>query len=61
MLDFTEPGQIGLFVDEASVAAREATIGAGGILPGYELAFVFSSAKFEPSTTSKTSSATALR
>ena len=43
MLDFTEPGQIGLFVDETSVAAREATIGAGGILPGHELAFVFSS------------------
>ena len=43
MLDFSEPGQIGLFVDEASVAAREATIGAGGILPGQDLAFVFSS------------------
>ena len=25
MLDFSETGQIGLFVDEASVAAREAT------------------------------------
>jgi polyhydroxyalkanoate synthase subunit PhaC len=43
MLDFSEPGQIGLFVDEASVAAREASIGAGGILPGHDLAFVFSS------------------
>jgi polyhydroxyalkanoate synthase len=43
MLDFSEPGQIGLFVDQTSVAAREATIGAGGILPGHELAFVFSS------------------
>jgi len=43
MLDFAEPGEIGLFVDEASVAAREATIGAGGILPGQDLAFVFSS------------------
>jgi len=43
MLDFSEPGQIGLFVDETSVAAREATIGAGGILPGQDLAFVFSS------------------
>ena len=43
MLDFSDPGQIGLFVDEASVALREATIGAGGILPGHELAFVFSS------------------
>jgi polyhydroxyalkanoate synthase len=43
MLDFSETGQIGLFIDEASVAAREATIGAGGILSGRDLAFVFSS------------------
>jgi polyhydroxyalkanoate synthase subunit PhaC len=43
MLDFTETGQIGLFIDEASVAAREAAIGRGGLLPGRELAFVFSS------------------
>jgi len=43
MLDFSDTGQIGLFVDEASVAAREATIGQGGIFPGQELAFVFSS------------------
>ena len=43
MLDFSNTGQIGLFVDEPSVAVREATIGAGGILPGRELAFVFSS------------------
>jgi poly[(R)-3-hydroxyalkanoate] polymerase subunit PhaC len=43
MLDFSEAGQIGLFVDEAAVATREATIGRGGILPGSELAFVFSS------------------
>jgi polyhydroxyalkanoate synthase len=43
MLDFAEPGQLGLFVDEASVAAREATIGEGGLLPGSDLAFVFSS------------------
>jgi polyhydroxyalkanoate synthase subunit PhaC len=43
MLDFSETGQIGLFVDEAAVAAREATIGDGGILPGSDLAFVFSS------------------
>jgi poly[(R)-3-hydroxyalkanoate] polymerase subunit PhaC len=43
MLDFSEVGQIGLFVDEMSVAAREATIGRGGILPGSDLAFVFSS------------------
>ena len=43
MLDFSETGQIGLFVDEASVATREATIGQGGLLPGQDLAFVFSS------------------
>jgi polyhydroxyalkanoate synthase len=41
MLDFAEPGQIGLFVDEAGVAAREQAIGGGGILPSSELAFVF--------------------
>jgi len=43
MHDFADTGQIGLFIDPASVAAREATIGRGGILPGSELAFVFSS------------------
>ena len=42
MLDFSETGQLGLFVDEPSVVAREATIGGGGILPGSDLAFVFS-------------------
>jgi polyhydroxyalkanoate synthase len=43
MLDFEETGQIGLFVDTASVAAREASIGRGGIFAGNDLAFVFSS------------------
>ncbi|HEX6155265.1 MAG TPA: alpha/beta fold hydrolase, partial [Burkholderiales bacterium] len=43
MLDFSDTGQIGLFVDESSVAAREAAIGRGGIFPGSDLAFVFSS------------------
>jgi len=42
MLDFTNPGDIGVFIDEASMAAREAAIGSGGILSGKELAFVFS-------------------
>jgi polyhydroxyalkanoate synthase len=42
MLDFTYPGDIGVFVDEASMAAREAAIGKGGILRGKDLAFVFS-------------------
>jgi polyhydroxyalkanoate synthase subunit PhaC len=43
MHDFRDPGQIGLFIDEASVAAREAAIGRAGVLPGSDLAFVFSS------------------
>ncbi len=43
MLDFSETGQIGLFVDEASLAAREALIGGGGVFPGSDLAFMFSS------------------
>jgi polyhydroxyalkanoate synthase len=42
MLDFSEAGQIGVFIDPQSVAAREAAIGNGGILPGTDLAFVFS-------------------
>ena len=42
MLDFTHPGDIGVFIDEASVAAREAAIGKGGIFSGKDLAFVFS-------------------
>ena len=42
MLDFSDTGEISLFVDEASLAAREAAIGKGGIMPGKELAFVFS-------------------
>ncbi|MGH8748381.1 MAG: class I poly(R)-hydroxyalkanoic acid synthase [Burkholderiales bacterium] len=43
MLDFGATGQIGLFVDEASLAAREALIGQGGIFPGSHLAYMFSS------------------
>ena len=41
MLDFSDAGEIGLLIDDASVALREATIGKGGILPGKELAFTF--------------------
>ncbi|HUW36211.1 MAG TPA: class I poly(R)-hydroxyalkanoic acid synthase [Rhodocyclaceae bacterium] len=43
LLDFSEPGELGCFIDEASVAAREATIGKGGLLHGRELSSVFSS------------------
>jgi polyhydroxyalkanoate synthase len=42
MLDFSDTGEIGLFVDEASCALREATIGKGGVMSGQELAMVFS-------------------
>jgi polyhydroxyalkanoate synthase subunit PhaC len=42
MLDFSDTGQIGVFVDERSVAAREAAIGGGGVMPGTQLDFVFS-------------------
>ena len=41
MIDFADTGDIGLLIDESSVALREATIGSGGILPGKELAFTF--------------------
>ena len=43
MLDFSEAGQIGVFIDPASVALREAAIGKGGLMQGRELAQVFSS------------------
>jgi polyhydroxyalkanoate synthase len=42
LLDFADAGELGCLVDEASVATREATIGKGGLLPGQELANVFS-------------------
>ena len=42
MLDFSDTGEIGLFIDEASVALREAAIGKGGVMPGRDLALVFS-------------------
>ncbi len=42
LLDFSDVGEIGYFVDEQSVAAREASIGKGGLLPGRELSAVFS-------------------
>jgi polyhydroxyalkanoate synthase subunit PhaC len=41
MLDFSDTGEIGLLIDQGSVALREATIGNGGILPGKELALTF--------------------
>jgi len=42
LLDFTDTGEIGCFVDEATVATREATIGKGGLLTARELSTTFS-------------------
>jgi polyhydroxyalkanoate synthase len=41
MLDFGDPGDLGVFIDEQGVTQRELTIGRGGIYPGKELGFVF--------------------
>jgi polyhydroxyalkanoate synthase subunit PhaC len=41
MLDFEQPGDLGVFIDETSVRQRELTIGKGGIYSGKELGFVF--------------------
>lgn len=43
LLDFSETGEIGLFIDEKSLAERDAAMGKGGLLKGSELASVFSS------------------
>ena len=43
MLDFVDTGDIDIFVDPQSVAAREAAIGKGGLLEGRELMTMFSS------------------
>ena len=48
MLDFTDTGELGLLVDEQSVAAREAAIGNGGLLQGKELAQVLVAARQRP-------------
>ena len=42
LLDFTDTGEIGCFVDEQSVAQREAIIGKGGLLTARELSTTFS-------------------
>jgi polyhydroxyalkanoate synthase len=43
MLDFSDTGELSVFVDEAYVAAREAEFAAGGVLRGRELALTFAS------------------
>jgi len=42
LVDFSDPGELACFIDEASVTARENTIGKGGLLTGRELSAVFS-------------------
>jgi polyhydroxyalkanoate synthase subunit PhaC len=42
LLDFSDTGEIGLFIDEQGVASREASIGQGGLLPARDLANTFS-------------------
>jgi len=41
LLDFSDPGVVGIFVDEAFVSYKEATIGSGGLMHGRELATTF--------------------
>lgn len=43
MLDFSDTGEVGLLVNEPSVAAREVAIGKSGVMQGKELALTFSS------------------
>lgn len=43
LLDYTEPGEIGLLVSEDSVESQEQQIGNGGVFEGKELAQVFAS------------------
>ncbi|MGB8884394.1 MAG: class I poly(R)-hydroxyalkanoic acid synthase, partial [Azonexus sp.] len=42
LLDFSDTGEIGLFIDEDGLASREATIGKGGLLPARDLQNTFS-------------------
>lgn len=43
LLDFSDPGEIAVFVDEASVARREREFADGGVMPGSQLASAFAS------------------
>ncbi len=43
LLDFTDPGILGVYIDEQQVAMREATLAQGGLMPGRDLASSFSS------------------
>jgi polyhydroxyalkanoate synthase len=41
MLDFSDTGDIRVFIDERSIAAREAEIGKGGVMSGKDIAMAF--------------------
>jgi len=43
LLDFSDAGILDIFIDEAHVRMREATLGGGGLMPGRDLANTFSS------------------
>ncbi|NJD24245.1 MAG: class I poly(R)-hydroxyalkanoic acid synthase [Betaproteobacteria bacterium] len=42
LLDFSDTGEIGLFIDEHALLARESSIGKGGLLPARDLQSTFS-------------------
>ncbi len=42
LLDFSEPGELGVFIDETQVAQREKYVKQTGMLPGKDLALIFS-------------------
>ena len=42
LLDYSETGELGLFIDEHSLALRDAALAQGGLLKGSELSSVFS-------------------
>jgi polyhydroxyalkanoate synthase len=41
LLDFEDPGVLGIFIDDAFVAFKESSIGSGGLMPGRDLATTF--------------------
>jgi polyhydroxyalkanoate synthase len=43
LLDFSDPGVLEVYIDEAQVARREAEIGKGGLMPGRDFTAAFSS------------------
>jgi polyhydroxyalkanoate synthase subunit PhaC len=43
MLDFSETGELSIFIDEPYVAKRESDFARGGVMPGRELAITFAS------------------